>query len=384
MRMSLAKCLNFADFRRLAQRRLPAPLFHYIDGGADDEMTLRRNTAAFDDYEIMPRFLVDVSRIDTRTTIFGKEIAWPVICSPTAMSRLFHHHKEPAVARAAARAGTFYGLSSIATTSLEDIAAATTGPKLFQIYVMKDRGFTHEIIRRCKAAKYDAICVTVDTPIAGNRERDKVHGMVLPPRFGLGDLASFFLHPAWSINFMLNPDFRIANVVERPENVQKGGIGLIEYVNSQIDRSVTWDELAKIREMWGGPFAVKGLQSAEDAKMARQIGATAIMISNHGGRQLDTAPAPFDCIAPMRDAIGGDLELICDGGIRRGTHVLKALAMGANVCSIGRPYLFALAAGGEAGVDRALTLLRAEIERDMALMGAAKISDVNARFLRKR
>jgi L-lactate dehydrogenase (cytochrome) len=382
--MSLGKCFNFGDFRRLAQRRLPAPLFHYIDGGADDEITLARNTAAFNDYELMPRFLVDVSKIDTRTTIFGREIAWPVFCAPTAMSKLFHHHKEPAVARAAARAGTFYGLSSLATTSLEDIAAETSGPKLYQIYVMKDRGFTNEIIRRCKAAKYDAICVTVDTPLAGNRERDRIHGMVIPPRFGLADLTSFVLHPAWSINFMLNPDFRIANVVERPENVQKGGLGLIEYVNSQIDRSVTWDDLAKIRELWGGPFAVKGLQSAADAKMAREIGATAIMISNHGGRQLDTAPAPFDCIAPMRDAIGNSLEIICDGGIRRGTHVIKALAMGANACSIGRPYLFALAAGGEAGVDRALTLLRAEIERDMALMGAPKIAAINQTFLRKR
>jgi L-lactate dehydrogenase (cytochrome) len=382
--MSLGKCLNFGDFRRLAQRRLPAPFFHYIDGGADDEVALRRNTAAFDDYDLMPRFLVDVSKIDTRTTIFGREIAFPVFCSPTAMSRLFHHESEPAVARAAAKLGTMYALSTMATTRLEDIAAMTSGPKMYQIYVLKNRAFTHEMIARCKAAKYDAICVTVDTPILGSRERDKKSGMVIPPRLGLGEIANFFLHPAWSLNFLLNPNFSVANMVDGPETMDKSGVALIQYINSQIDSSLTWDDLAKLRELWGGPFAVKGLQSADDAKRAREIGATAIMISNHGGRQLDSAPAPFDCIAPMRDAIGNDLEIICDGGIRRGTHVLKALAAGANACSIGRPYLFALAAGGEAGVERALTLLRTEIERDMALMGATKIADIDRSFLRKR
>ena len=194
--MSLDQCSNFADFRRLAKRRLPAPMFHYIDGGADDEVTLRRNTAAFDDYELMPRYLKDVSKIDTSTTIFGKRIEWPVFFSPTAMNKLFHHEKEFAVARAAEKLGTLYSLSTIATTSLEDIAKVNTGPKMYQVYVLKDRGFTDTFIERCKAAKYDALCVTVDTPVAGNRERDRIYGMTLPPKFGLNALASFALHPA--------------------------------------------------------------------------------------------------------------------------------------------------------------------------------------------
>ncbi|TAL00809.1 MAG: alpha-hydroxy-acid oxidizing protein [Rhodospirillaceae bacterium] len=382
--MPLAKCLNFSDFRHLAKRRLPAPLFHYIDGGADDEVALRRNTAAFDDYELMPRQLTDVSTIDTRTQIFGKTIAWPVLLSPTAMSRLFHHQKELAVARAAANMGTLYSLSTLATTSLEEVAAASAGPKMFQIYVLKDRGFVNALVARCKAAKYDALCVTVDTPLAGNRERDHIHGMTLPPKFGLADLASFALHPAWSLNFIRDPDFRVANVAEMGDAKSMGGMGLIQYVNAQIDRTATWDDIARLIELWKGPFAIKGLQSAADARMAQQVGATAIMISNHGGRQLDGAPAPVDCIAPMRDAIGNTLEIICDGGIRRGTHVLKALALGANACSIGRPYLFGLAGGGQAGVEHVLSRLRGEIELDMTLMGCRRIADLDNTFLAKR
>jgi len=382
--MSLERCSNFADFRRLAHRRLPAPLFHYIDGGADDELTLRRNTAAFDDYELMPRVLTGLSAIDTRTQVLGQTLEWPVFLSPTGMSRLFHHHKEPAAARAAAKLGTLYSLSTLATTRLEDVAAATTGPKMFQIYVLKDRNFTYEFVDRCKEAGYAALCLTVDMPVAGNRERDRVHGMVMPPRFGLADLASFVAHPAWSLNFVRDPDFRLANLTEKAGALGKGGMGLIDYFNSQMDPSMSWDDVARIVERWKGPFAIKGLQSPDDARMAKQVGATAVMISNHGGRQLDGAPAPVDCIAPMREAVGDDLEIICDGGIRRGTHVLKALSLGANACSIGRPYLFGLAAGGQAGVERVLTLLRAEIVRDMTLLGCAKIGDLGAAFLRKR
>jgi L-lactate dehydrogenase (cytochrome) len=382
--MSLRDCANFADFRRLAKRRLPAPLFHYIDGGADDEVTLRRNTAAFDDYELMPHTLRDVGTIDMRTKVLGAELAWPVLFAPTAMNRLFHHHKEPAVARAAADLGTMYSLSTLATTGLEDIAAATPGPKMFQIYVLKDRGFTSAFIQRCRAAGYTALCVTVDTAVAGNRERDRVYGMTLPPKFGLGALASFALHPSWSLNFIANPDFRCPNVVELAAGKDMGNISLIDYVNRQIDRTVTWDDIARLIEQWNGPFAIKGLQSPADARMARQVGATAVMISNHGGRQLDGVPAPVDCIAPMRDAIGNDLEIICDGGVRRGTHVLKALALGATACSVGRPYLFGLAAGGQAGVARAMGLLRAEIERDMILMGANAISAIDASFLSRQ
>jgi L-lactate dehydrogenase (cytochrome) len=359
-------------------------MFHYIDGAADDEWTIRRNTAAFDDYELMPHYLRDVSKIDMCTKVLGAEIDWPLFFSPTAMNKLFHHTAEPAVARAAAKLGTLYSLSTIATTSMEDIAKVNSGPKMYQVYVLKDRGFTDLFVERARAAGYTALCVTVDTPVAGNRERDRIYGMTLPPKFGLASLSSFFLHPAWSLNFVRDPEFRCANVVDMADAKSMGNISLIQYLNHQIDKTITWDDIAHLVQLWKGPFAIKGLQSAEDARMAKQVGATAVMISNHGGRQLDGAPAPVDCIAPMRDAVGNDLEIICDGGIRRGTHVLKALALGATACSTGRPYLFGLAAGGQAGVERAMGNLRTEIERGMTLMGASKISDINSSFLSAR
>jgi len=375
--MSIKRCNNLMDFRRVAKNRLPAPVFHYIDGGADDEISLRRSTSAFDDYELLPRYLVDVAKIDTRTKILGTTIDWPVFLAPTGMSRLFHHGKEPAVARAAARAGTMYSLSSLATTNIETVGAETAGPKMFQIYIFKDRGLTAEFVQRCKAAKYTALCLTVDTPIAGNRERDHVHGMTMPPRFGLKSLLSFVFHPAWSLNYLRDPDFRLANVVHKLDALGTGTMPVMQYINSQFDRALTWKDVEWLAKLWDGPFAIKGLQAADDAVKARDSGASAIMISNHGGRQLDGTPAPIDCVAPMRDAVGDALELIVDGGVRRGTHVLKALAMGANACSIGRGYLYALAAGGEAGVDRALKLLRAEIERDMALLGCRSIAQID-------
>jgi L-lactate dehydrogenase (cytochrome) len=255
---------------------------------------------------------------------------------------------------------------------------------MFQVYILKDRSLTVEFVDRCKAANYTALCLTVDAPMSGNRERDFVHGMTMPPKFGFSDLMSFVTRFGWSMNFVRDPDFRLANVVHRVDAIGAGTMPLMEYMNSQFDRSVTWKDVEWLRGKWDGPLVIKGLQSPEDARRARDVGATAIMISNHGGRQLETAPAPVDCIAPMRDAIGNDLELICDGGIRRGTHVLKALALGANACTIGRPYLYGLAAGGEAGIDRVLSLLRAEVERGMILMGATRIADLDPKFLIQR
>ena len=381
--MKLSQCHNIADLRALARKKLPAPMFHYIDGGADDEVSLRGATTAFDDYELMPRYLVDVDAVDMRTKVLGQELAWPVFCSPTGMSRLFHHDKELAVVRAAEKFGTMYSLSTLGTTSIEDIAKASKTPKMFQIYVHKDRGLTAEFVQRCKAAGFAAICLTVDAPVAGNRERDFRTGMIMPPRFGLKGALNFLYHFEWTFNIVRNPDFRLANVVHRIDALGAGTMSLIQYVNSQLSRSVTWDDAAWLIKEWGGPFAIKGLQSAADARRARDIGASAIMISNHGGRQLDSAPAPVHCIAPMREAIGNDLELILDGGVRRGTHVLKALALGANACSIGRGYLYGLAAGGQPGVERALTLLQREVERAMRLTGCTKIADVTPELLSK-
>lgn len=351
-------------------------MFHYIDGGADDEWTLRRNTAAFDDYQLLPTQLRDVSAIDLGTQLLGRRIELPFFLSPTGMSRLFHHEAETAVARAAQAFGTYYSLSTIGTTSIESIGAMGNQAWIFQIYILKDRELTREFVVRCKASGCHALALTVDTPLAGNRERDHVTGMQMPPRFTWRSLASFATHFSWTWNLLRHPDFRLANVAHRVDALAATSMSLIDYVNGQFDRSVDWDDVAWLIEQWQGPFIIKGVQSPADALRAADVGASAIMISNHGGRQLESAPAPVDCVAPIRDAVGDRLELIVDGGIRRGTHILKALALGADACSIGRAYLYGLAAGGHLGVLRALELLKSELARDLALLGCASIADL--------
>ncbi len=381
---ALNHCFNIKHLRKRAKNKLPSPMFHYIDGGADDELSLQRNTDAFNDYELMPSHLNEITNIDLTTKVLGLELALPFFLAPTGMSRLFHHEKEFAVARAAEKFGTLYTLSTMATSRLEDIADATTSPKMFQVYVFKDRGLTQEFVQRCKASKYDALCLTVDTPLAGNRERDLVTGMTMPPRFSLDSLISFLLHPEWGLNFLRHPKCELANISHRNNKADSTATSLVNYVNGQFDRSLTWDDAAWLAEQWDGPFVIKGLQSPEDAQRAIDVGATAIMVSNHGGRQLDSTPAPIDCIAPIRDAVGDKIELIVDGGIRRGTHVIKALAEGANACSIGRPYLYGLAAGGQEGVERAINLLKTETERSMALLGCNAAAKLNSSHIVRR
>ena len=379
--VALNNCHNIADLRRRAKKALPRPMFDYIDGGSDDEWSLQRNTEAFNDYELLPNQLNNIENISLNTKLLGLELDLPFFLAPTGMTRLFHHEKELGVCRAAEKFGALYSLSTLATTSLEEVAAATASPKMFQIYMLKDRELTREFVQRCKASHYNVLCLTVDTMIAGNRERDLVNGMIMPPKITPKNLLSYATSFNWLFHLALNPDFKLANVAHRVDALGGGAMGLIDYVNSQFDRSVTWDDLAWLIEQWGGPFVIKGLQSPADAKRAVDVGASAIMVSNHGGRQLDTTPAPIDCIAPIRDAIGDQLELIMDGGIRRGTHIIKALAQGADACSIGRPYLYGLAAGGQKGVERALSLLKAEVERDMALLGVSSISEIQGHHL---
>jgi len=377
------RCYNIAELRKLAAKRMPAPMFHYIDGAADDEWTLRRNTAAFDDYEFMPRALVDVSTIDMSTTVFGQRIDWPFFCSPTALQRLFHHQGERAVARAAHAAGTIYSLSSISSTSIEEVAKFTDGPKVFQVYVFKDRGLSREFVQRAKASGYVALQLTVDVAVSGNRERDIVTGMTVPPKLSLMSLVDIAMHPAWVYRHLTTPNIEVANVAHRPPPGSDKLGGIIQYLNNQLDRSVTWKDAEWIINEWGGPFAIKGVMTADDAKRAADVGATAVMLSNHGGRQLDFSPAPFEVLKEVVDAVGDRLEVILDGGVRRGTHVLKALALGARACSAGRPYLYGLGAGGEAGAAQALKILKTEIARDMALLGCASIRDVDSSLIRK-
>jgi len=380
----LADCNNVTDLRDLAKRNLPWPIFNYLDGGADDEVTLSRNTEAFNDYELLPTHLNDVSSIDTRTTVLGQEIEWPVFLAPTGASRLFHHESEPAVVRAAHKFGTIYCLSTLGTTTIEDVAAISNGPKMYQIYVFKDRAITKDFIERCKAQKYEALCLTVDTVIAGNRERDLVTRFGWPPRLNLRSALSYAHHFPWTLRAILNPGFDMVNVTSSLSATTEINEGIMEYVNSQFDRSLSWKDVEWLASQWDGPLVIKGIQTIGDARKAVDAGATAVMLSNHGGRQLETAPAPVDCIAPIADALGDKLEIICDGGVRRGTHVIKALALGATACSIGRGYLFGLAAGGQKGVEHALRLLRSEVERSMALLGCNSVQKLGEKYVRKR
>jgi L-lactate dehydrogenase (cytochrome) len=377
------RAYNIAELRRLAKRRLPAPMFHYIDGGSDDEWTLKRNSAAFDAWEFLPRCLVDVSTIDMSTSVFGERIEWPFFCSPTALSRLFNYEGERAVVRAAAATGTIYSLSSFSSTSIEEVAAMSSGPKAFQVYVLKDRGLTREFLERARASGYKALQLTVDVAVSGNRERDIVTGMTVPPKLKLMSLIDIAMHPAWVWRHLTSKKIDMANVAHRPPPGSESLGGIIQYLNRQLDRSVTWKDAEWMIREWGGPFAIKGVMSAADARLAHSVGASAVMLSNHGGRQLDFSPAPFDMLKGVLDAVGGQIEVILDGGIRRGVHILKAMALGATACSAGRPYLYGLGAGGEAGATRALTLLRTELERDMALLGAARLSDLSEGMLRR-
>ncbi len=382
--MRIGKCNNLMDFRAIAKRRLPSPVFHYLDGGADDEVTLARNTQAFDDYELLPSQLSDVSTVDLQTTLFGKTVDWPVMISPTGASKLFHGDGEPAVARAAARYGMVYSLSTLGTTSIEDAASATDGPKLYQLYIFKDRGLTEEWIARSKASGYTALALTVDVPVAGNRERDFVYGFGAPPRSRIKQLLSFARHPGWLARVLLRKDLDMLNITTSEAAARAVAAGIRRFIDDELERSLTWKDVEWLAERWGGPLAIKGVQTVDDCRKAADSGATAVMISNHGGRQLDSAPAPVDCIAAVADALHDRLEIICDGGIRRGNHVVKALALGAKACSIGRGYVYALAAGGQPGVERALGLLRAEVERTMALIGCNSINKLGRHYVQSR
>ena len=384
MNRRLRSCLNVNDLRRRAQAALPAPVLGYLEGGAEDEYSCSRNVAAFRDYELLPRYLVDISDIDLRTSVLGVEVEIPVLLSPTGMSRLFHPDAELAAARAAARNNTMYCLSTVATESIESVAAVCNGPKMFQIYVLRDPGLNAEFIQRCKDARFNALCLTVDVPAGGNRERDLRTGMTFPPRFGLRSSLSFAAHPAWTLGQWFGPAFDIPNVSHRIRG-QKSGLGdRLDYIFSQFDPTVTWKDAQGMIAQWGGPFAIKGILTADDARRAADIGATAVVVSNHGGRQLDTVPATIDCLAPIVEAVGDRVEVILDGGIRRGTDVVKAMAMGARACMIGRPYLYGLASAGEAGVMKALEIFRTEIARDLALIGCTRPGELNRDFVRRR
>lgn len=367
---SLQLARNIADLRNLTRRRLPRMVFDYIDGGADDELALRRNEARLRQIELVWDVLTDVSEIDTQTTIMGAPSRLPLLISPTAASRLFHPRGgECAVARAAQRAGIVYACSTLASTSVEDIARATDGPKWFQVYVWKDRALVADMLARAKAAGFTGIILTVDVPLAGNRERDHANAFTIPPTLSWLSARQVLSRPSYLWDLATTPHIGAANFA----GLDIDG-GLIPFINAQFDRTVTWDDARWLRETWGGPFAIKGLATAADARRAVGIGADAVWVSNHGGRQLGQAPATIDTLPPIADAVRGDAEIIFDGGVRRGADIAAALALGANAVALGRAYLWGLAAGGEAGVARALALLEEELKRTMALLGRPRLA----------
>ena len=382
--MKLSNCHNFQDFRKLARRRLPSPIFHYIDGAADDEITHRRNTLAYDDVDLVPSVLAGVENVDLSTTIFGRKIELPLYCAPTALQRLFHHEGERAVAKAAQKYRTMFGVSSLGTVSVEEIGTMIDTPKMFQFYFHKDRGLNNSMIERAKAAKFDVLALTVDTITGGNRERDLRTGFTSPPKLTLSSLFSFASKPMWTINYLTKPKFELPQLQDYVGEGTNIAISIGEYFSTMLDQSVNWNDAEKLCSQWNGHFALKGIMSVEDAKKAVDIGCTGIMVSNHGGRQLDGARAPFDQLAEIVDAVGDKIDVICEGGIQRGTHILKALSIGAKACSGGRLYLYALAAAGQAGVERALNQYRTELERDMKLMGCTSIDQLNRSNLRFR
>ena len=380
----ISKCYNTKDFRRLAEKRLPSPIFHYIDGAADDEVTYRRNTEAYEQCDLIPNVLAGVENIDMSTTVMGQKIDMPLYLAPTALQRLFHHDGEKAVGKAAEKFGTMFGISSLATASIEEISDLIKTPKLFQLYVHKDKGLNNSMIDRCKDSNFDVLALTVDTIVGGNRERDLYTGFTSPPKLTLKSLLSFAIHPNWAFNYFIHPRFELSQLKDFFGEGTNISVSISDYFTKLIDQSMDWKAAEEINKHWGKQFALKGIMSVADAKKAVDIGATAIMVSNHGGRQLDGSRSPFDQLAEIVDAVGDKIDVICEGGIRRGTHVLKALSLGAKACSGGRFYLYALAAGGQKGVEKALSNLQSEIKRDMQLMGVTNIDQLSRKNIKFR
>jgi L-lactate dehydrogenase (cytochrome) len=380
----LARTGDVEDLRRIAMRRLPRGVFDYIDGGAEDEITLRRNVDAFRSIEFRPRVLRDVSSIDTTTNVLGRPVPFPLILSPTGFTRIATPGGELDVARAAASRDIPYTLSTLGTRSIEEVASVSGGRKWFQVYVWKDRGLVKDMLDRAANTGYEAIMITVDTAMLGRRERDVRRGFTLPPKIGLSTLIDGALHPAWTWAFVRAEPIVFANVAGSTDADGSTAVSLSEYINSQFDPSLSWADIEWMRANWSGPVIIKGIQTVDDAKLAVDNGVDAIALSNHGGRQLDGAPTPIELVEPVAQAVGGSIEIYCDGGVRRGSDIVKALALGATACMTGRTYLYALGAGGETGVRFVIDQLHEATKRTMALVGAGSISELGSELVKRR
>ena len=381
--MRLTDCHNFADFRRLAHKRLPGPIFHYIDGAADDEVTYRRNTEAYEQVDLVPNVLNGVDSVDMSVEVMGQKLAMPLYCAPTALQRLFHHEGERAVAKAATKFGTMFGVSSLATVAVEEIAELAPGPKMFQFYFHKDRGLNRSMLEDAKDAGVDIMMLTVDSITGGNRERDLRTGFSIPFKLNLSGISQFLMKPMWGLNYLTHEKFKLPQL-DNHLDMGNAVVSISQYLTEMLDPALNWQDVEEMVKYWDGEFCLKGIMSVDDAKKAVDIGCTGIVISNHGGRQLDGSRSPFDQLQEIVSAVGDKIDILMDSGVQRGTHVLKALSLGAKAVGIGRYYLFPLAAAGQNGVERALELMQAEIIRDMRLMGCKSVSNLNSGNIRLR
>lgn len=373
----LERAASVEDLRRIARKRLPGGVFDYIDGGAEDETALDRNTRAFRKLVCKPRVLRDVDRVDTSTAILGKPAPMPLVLAPTGFTRIAFPPGELAAARAADRAGLPYALSTLGTRSVEEVAAVSGGRLWFQVYVWRDRGLVKEMLARAADSGFEALCVTVDTAVSGRRERDVRRGFALPPKLGLDTIVDGMLHPSWTWQFVRADPIVFSMVAGRSGLDGSTAVKLVDFINSQFDASLSWSDIEWLQAAWDGPVLIKGVQTVADAVMARDLGLAGVILSNHGGRQLDSSPAIVDLVRPVADAVGGELDIICDGGVRRGGDIVKAVALGATACMAGRAYLYGLGAAGEAGVDWVIDHLKAGMERDMALCGATSVAELS-------
>lgn len=379
----LSKAYSIADLRKLAVAALPSVMFDYLEGAAEDGLTMDWNRRSFSKYAFVPRVLRDVSSIDLSTTVQEMRIDMPVIAAPTGMTRMFHHRGERAVVRATHRAGTAYTLSTVATCSIEEIAKESDGPLFFQIYAWNDRKMVADFIERCKIENYNGLMLAVDLASLGKRERDLRNGHGRPNELKRKTALSALSRPRWLYHYLTGPKMRMANMTAHlPHGAD--ALKVVETINAQFSASVDWNDAKALMESWNGKFMLKGIQCVEDAVKAAEMGATGIILSNHGGRQLDGAPAAFDLLPEVVSAVGPDIEVLIDGGIQRGSDVIKAIALGAKAVLIGRAYLYGLAAGGEEGVTRTYDILREEMERVMQLIGCTTLSDLNPSYVKKQ
>ena len=375
---ALSRAATIEDLRAIALRRTPRAVFDYVDGAAEAEISLHRSREAFRHIEFVPRVLRDVSKVDTTTTILGKPASMPLALSPTGFTRMMHSAGEPAVAAAAAAAGIPYSLSTLGTTSARDLARAVPhAERWFQLYVWKDRGFARELIDAARDGRYSALILTVDTPVAGARLRDVYNGLTIPPKLRWKTILDGALHPAWWWDLLTTEPLEFASLRSSEGTVA-------ELIDKVFDPSVDFDDLAWLKETWDGPVIVKGVQTPEDAAAVAERGADAVIVSNHGGRQLDRAPVTLEVLPEVVTAIGDRAEVYVDGGIMSGADIAAALCLGARAAMVGRAYLYGLMAGGRTGVDRAIAILRAELVRTMQLLGVTTVDELDRSRFRWR